>query len=162
MGCDELHLVLGVGCIQVRLWQTFDINEVGNANMISAPQHGNSHPVSSQSVHQPLSHYVLPETSTNTTTRPHMARIPRHSRPGLLHNLLRHRPKRRNRRPPPRPLPRHRARLLGFLGLLHRHCFPRHPRHLLVRHPKHERREFRARHDRRHLALFPHTRERYP
>jgi len=137
------------------------IKEARNANIYSAPQHGSSHPASSQSVH--LSTFLLTqvEPSTNTTTRPHLARIPRHSRPSLLHNLLRHRSKRRNRRPPPRPLPRHRARLLGFLGLLHRHRIARHPRHLLVRHSKHERREFRARHDRCHLALFPHPRERY-
>lgn len=59
----------------------------------------------------------------------------------------------------PRPLPRPRQSLLGFLGLLHRHHLPRHPSHLLVRHPDHEWSQHRARHARRHLALLPDPRE---
>lgn len=91
-----------------------------------------------------------------------MARIPWHSRPRLLHNLLRHRAKRRNRRPAPRLLPRNRARILGVLGLVPRHHLARRARRLLVRNPKHERRECRARHARRHLALFSHAQKRDP
>jgi hypothetical protein len=122
------------------------------SNNPSAPQHGNSPPASSPSVRP----NVLTPDQKLTTSRPNMARVPRHSRPRLFHDILRHRLERRHRRNPPRALSRACSRILGFLGLLHRHHIARHPRHLLVRHPKHERRKRNARHDWCHLAVFPH------
>ena len=82
-----------------------------------------------------------------TTPRPHLARIHRRSRPGLLHNLLRNRTQRRNRRDPPCALPRARTRIMGLLGLLRSHHLARNPRHLLVCDPKYEWRQRGQVHD---------------
>jgi hypothetical protein len=125
----------------------------------SAPQHGNLPPASSQSVHLPIP--TSSNTYLTTISRPDMARIPRHSRPRLLHDIFCHRFEWRNRCNPPCPLPRPRPRILGFLGLLHRNHLTRHPRHLLVRHPKHERRKRDARDDWRYLALIPHSTQQH-
>jgi len=62
----------------------------------------------------------------------------------------------------PRSLPRPSPRIVGLLGLLHRHHIPRHPRRLLVRHPNHERGQHGARHARRYMAIFPYHVESYP
>lgn len=87
-----------------------------------------------------------------TTSRPHLARIHRRSRPSLLHNLLRNSTQRRNRRHPPRALSRTCTRIMGLLGLLRSHHLARHSSDLLVCDSEYERRERCQVHDRRHLA----------
>jgi hypothetical protein len=109
------------------------------SNVLQVLQHGNSHPVSLQSVTPSHPHFC--QMPTLTPPRSHVARIPWHSRARILHDILRHCAQRRHRRDSPCTLSCPGPRLMGLLGLVHCHHIARHPCHLLVRDPEHERRQ---------------------
>jgi hypothetical protein len=96
-----------------------------------------------------------------TTSRPHMARVHRHRSPSLLHHLFRYRSQRRNRRHLPRTVSRACPRIMGVLGVLHRHRITRDSCCLLVRDPEYEWGQRCQMHDCRYLAIFLDVAQRY-
>lgn len=92
--------------------------------------------------------------STLTTSRSHMARVRRHRSPSLLHHLFCNRSQRCNRRHLPHAVSCSCPRIMGFLGVLHRHRIARNPCCLLVRDPEHEWGQRCQMHDCRYLAIF--------